>query len=338
MVFFNIPMKNSTIKGLGLISGGLDSLLAVKIIQEQGIEVIGLSFTSPFFDAKGSLASTEALGIPLKVIDISHKYLPILLNPRYGFGKNLNPCIDCHGLMARQAGKYMKEVGASFVFTGEVLGQRPMSQRRDALRCVDKLSGIDGYILRPLSAKLLPQTIMEQEGIVNRDLLLDIQGRSRRRQLQLAQKWNITVYTAPGGGCLLTKEGFSRKLKELMQRDKEIDVRDIELLKWGRHFRLPEGSKLVTGRNRKDNQNLSSMKKPDDIVIKVRGYPGPMGLIPGHYKPLAEKDIDLACYIVASYSNSPTHKVVIVNIEDKKTSYNRTAIKKEVAIFQPFLV
>ncbi len=331
-------MKKSDIKAIGLISGGLDSLLAAKVIQNQGIYVLGVCFETPFFGAKGVQKSVKSLNIPLITIDISQQYMEMLKNPRYGFGKNMNPCIDCHGLMVREAGKLMKEVDAAFVFTGEVLGQRPMSQRKDALRCVEKLSGIDGYLLRPLSAKLLPPTIPEQEGIVNREQLLDIQGRTRRRQQELAEKWGITNYQSPGGGCMLTKEGFSRKLKELMENKPDFDTRDAELLKWGRHFRLPGKTKLIIGRNKIDNEKILQLRSDTDTILKTAKYPGPVALIPVEDKHIPHEDLLMAAHVVAAYSDCPENQSCWVMVSSKNGVKRVRAEKKKVTEYRKYLI
>ena len=331
-------MTESKIKAVGLISGGLDSLLATKLIIRLGIDVLGVCFESPFFDARGARKSAAPLGIPLITMDISQQYIEMLKNPRYGFGKNMNPCIDCHGLMVREAGKLMKEIGAAFVFTGEVLGQRPMSQRKDALRCVEKLSGIDGYLLRPLSAKLLPPTIPEQEGIVDREQLLDIQGRTRRRQQELAEKWGIKIYQSPGGGCMLTKEGFSRKLKELMENEPAFGIRDAELLKWGRHFRLPQKTKLIIGRNRTDNEKILELRTDTDTILKTSGYPGPVALIPREDRHVPHEDLLLAAHIVAAYSDCPENQQCWVTVSSQKGTKRVAVEKKKVTEYRKYLV
>ena len=331
-------MNQAKVKAIGLISGGLDSLLAVKVIQDQGIEVLGVCLVSPFFDAKSAQRSAKAINIPLITMDISESYVEMLKNPRYGFGKNMNPCIDCHGLMVREAGKLMKEVGAAFVFTGEVLGQRPMSQRKDALRCVEKLSGIDGYLLRPLSAKLLPITVPEKEGLVQRDKLLDIQGRTRKRQQQLAELWGIKVFQSPGGGCMLTKEGFSRKLRELMENEPEFGVRDAELLKWGRHFRLPGGTKLIIGRNRIDNEKILSLKTGSDTILKTAKYPGPVALVPARVEDIPEKDLVLAANIVASYSDCPENHACQVMINSNNRAGHMEVNKKSASCYREYMI
>ncbi|MGB3112500.1 MAG: hypothetical protein WBB84_05960, partial [Candidatus Omnitrophota bacterium] len=230
-------------KAVALISGGLDSLLAAKLVQEQGIEVQGVAFVMSVastsvrdFSHNVHIASNEA-GIPVKIVDISKEFLNILKSPKHGYGSNMNPCIDCKIFMLRKAWEVMKEEGADFVVTGEVLGERPMSQRRDALNIIRKSSSLDGYLLRPLSAKLLDETIPEKEGVVDRERLLDIEGRSRKRQFELARKYGIKKFFPPAGGCLLADPIFAKKVKDLIDTD-SLAIKNIDLLKYGRHFRM----------------------------------------------------------------------------------------------------
>ena len=291
-------------KGIGLISGGLDSMLAAKVLEEQGIDLLLVTFLTPFFSPDAGTDAARSMGIPVRLIDMGVNHLEMLKNPRYGYGKHMNPCIDCHALMLREAGGLMGEEGADFLFTGEVLGQRPMSQRRDSLRSVENLSGYPGRVLRPLSARLLAPTIPETEGLVDRERLLDIQGRSRKRQMALAVRYGIAQYPQPGGGCLLTKEGFVKKLRELLSRYPEAGPRELELLKWGRNFLMPEGAICLIGRNESDNQRLESLAVSGDVLLHVLDYPGPTGLIPASSK--AEKAIPLAAGMLLSYSDAPS--------------------------------
>ena len=266
-------------KAIGLMSGGLDSLLAARILWDQGVELLGLSFETPFFGPGTAKRNAVHLGIPLRVLEISEEHLQIVMNPPHGYGSAMNPCIDCHALMIRKAGQIMEEEGHDFIFTGEVLNQRPMSQNRQSLQLVAKLSGYSEFLLRPLSAKLLPETRMEQEGIVDRQRMLDIQGRSRKRQLALARSRGLTEYGAPAGGCLLTERGFSVKLRELFERG-NFDLRDVRLLKLGRHFRI--GSvKIVVGKNAEENQRIREMAKAEDIILSAEHFPGPVALVCG---------------------------------------------------------
>jgi len=305
--------------GIGLLSGGLDSILAVKVLQDQGLDLLGITFETPFFEAGPGLDAGRAAGIRMLVLDLSIKHLAMLRRPVYGFGSNMNPCIDCHALMLREAGRLMEQEGGDFLFTGEVLGQRPMSQRRDSLRSVEKLSGYVGRILRPLSARLLPPTIAEEQGLVDRERLLDIHGRSRKRQIELAAHYGITDYPQPGGGCLLTKEGFSQKLKHLLQTYPEAGPREVELLKWGRHFGLPHGGLLVIGRNRSDNEKLESLAKEEDLLLRVIDHPSPIGLIP-EISGAAEEDLMLAGLILLTYSDAPPSQSVKVHWKRRRES------------------
>lgn len=243
------------IKAVALFSGGLDSILAIKIIQAQGIEVIGVNFKSPFFGLDKALVIAKDLNVNLEVIDITEELLKILKEPKHGFGKNMNPCIDCHALMFKKAGEYMTKIGAFFILSGEVLGERPMSQNRSSLSIIERESGFEGRILRPLSALLLPETIPEKEGLVERNKLLDISGRSRKRQIELAANMGIENYPSPAGGCKLTEPAFSKRLKDLFTQEK-YSLEEIELLKLGRHFRLGRDVKLVVGRNKNENEKI----------------------------------------------------------------------------------
>lgn len=291
-------------KAISLFSGGLDSQLAVCLVKQQGIDVVGVNLISPFFGGDRKLAvAADELGIELKTMDISEEYMYVLKNPRYGYGKHMNPCIDCHGFMIRKAGEYMRECGGSFIITGEVLGQRPMSQNKSALAAVDKISGFRGLILRPLSAKLLPPTIPEQNGWVDREKLLDISGRSRTRQMQLAKDWGISEYPSPAGGCLLTQETFSKRLRHLFQLKPEAGPIDAEILKHGRHFLLDSRGILVIGRNATENDVLLKMAAPADHLLKVATHPGPTSLLRYFGRP-EPGDIEWAASITARYSDA----------------------------------
>lgn len=252
------------IKALALFSGGLDSALAIKIIQEQGVEVIALNFVSHFFGGKNEKAEKMAkqLGIKLKYIDFKKRHTKIVEDPVYGRGKNMNPCIDCHSLMFKIAGELLEEYGAHFVISGEVLGQRPMSQNSQALEKVKLLSGMNNLILRPLSAKLLPPSKAEIEGWIDRDKLLDIQGRSRHRQMKLMDFYGLVEYPTPGGGCLLTDPAYSDRLRivendELLNEDNSYM---FYLLREARFFRFDKGRYLFVGRNQESNQKIAEFK------------------------------------------------------------------------------
>lgn len=290
---------------LALLSGGLDSLLAAKLIQGQGIEVIGLHFLIPFSSDKSGFLS--GAGVKVELVDIRREFLEIIKAPAHGFGSQLNPCIDCKIFMLKKTKELMSRFGAQFVITGEVLGQRPMSQHRESLGSIEKESGLSGLLLRPLCAQLLDETIPEQKGWVRRDRLLSFSGRGRRLQIKLAQELGIEKYSQPAGGCLLTDPQFSRRLKDLLTH-KEMDIENIELLKLGRYFRLTPQAKLVVGRNQKENEKILSLAMPDDyIFMPTEELAGPTALGRGIFD--AEL-INLSCGITAHYCDLNEEKTV----------------------------
>jgi tRNA U34 2-thiouridine synthase MnmA/TrmU len=278
-------------------------MLSGLVLRSQGIEVEWISFETPFFTAAKASKASRLTGIPLTVKPIYAEYMLMLRHPPAGYGKHMNPCMDCHTLMFRLAGAVMHERGFDFLFSGEVLGQRPMSQVKTSLRYVEKHSGMDGYILRPLSAKLLPETIPEQQGLVDRGRLLDIRGRGRRDQIALARRFGIADYPAPAGGCLLTDKGFSARLKDLFDHSLDFTEADVGLLRCGRHFRLTPETKLVIGRTEKDNENILQHHEPlRHVVLDVRDHPSPTGLLSG---AADESAIALAASICVGYSKAP---------------------------------
>ena len=291
------------VRALGLCSGGLDSTLAGLVLRKQQIEVEWISFETPFFSADKARRAAKQTGIPLVVENIASEYIRMLRNPNCGYGQQMNPCLDCHALMFRVAARHMVQGKFDFLFSGEVVGQRPMSQTKPSLRYVEKNSNSDGYILRPLSAKLLPETIPEKQGLVDREQLLDISGRGRKRQIQLAKSFGITDYPAPAGGCLLTDKGFSERLRDLFDHQETTTENELSMLRYGRHFRLNEQSKLIVGRTQIDNEKLLNYHNPQtDTLIKVKRYPGPISIL--HYG--RRKDvITLAASICAGYSKAP---------------------------------
>jgi len=297
------------VKGISLFSGGLDSTLAVKVILEQGIEVLGVTFKTPFFGEKKAKAAAKIIGLTLTIIDITEEHLEILKAPKYGYGKNMNPCIDCHTLMLKIAGGIMKDTGADFIFTGEVLGQRPMSQTKQSLHVVAKNSGYQDYIIRPLSAKLLPETKLETEGKVDRQRLLAIRGRSRKNQIELAQRYGITGYAAPAGGCLLTDPMFTKRLRDLFAYHRNFLTRDIELLKHGRHFRINDASRIIVGRNSFENESLERLSTGEDVLIHMAQFPGPTVLVPSQSD---DTTVHYAASLCALYSDAPKDEDVVV--------------------------
>jgi tRNA U34 2-thiouridine synthase MnmA/TrmU len=322
---------------VALLSGGLDSTLAAKVILEQGITVIGINFAGaycprPFTGKSHAQKAAEKLGIELVTLPIDAEFIAMVKNPRHGRGKNMNPCIDCHTLMIRKAwawGQAEPEVKsqepkaktqrADFVITGEVLGQRPMSQNRNALNTVAKDSGVGDRLLRPMSAKLLDVTAPEREGLVDRERLLDIEGRQRTRQMALAEKYEIEDYPTPAGGCLLTEKVYSRRLAEAFDHG-EDSLEIIELLSLGRHFRLPSGARLVVGRDEAENDELLRRKPAGAVVVDAGDLPGPVGLAISDSRlqiadcRLRDEELRQAASICARYSDRRKEKLARVVI------------------------
>lgn len=316
-------MKDN-IKAVALFSGGLDSILAVKLIREQRIEVRGVNFKTPFFGLDKTYAAIKNIDIDLEIIDITQELLEILRNPKHGFGKNMNPCIDCHALMFKKAGEYMTRIGASFILSGEVLGERPMSQNRNSLNIIERESGFEGRILRPLSALLLAETIPEKEGLVERNKLLDISGRSRKRQIELAAKMGIEDYPSPAGGCKLTEPAFSKRLRDLFTQG-VFSLEEIELLKLGRHFRLSRDIKLVVGRNKEENKQLLNFFQNEDFLFEAKNLKGPVSLLKKGSKVNNEL-IDKSCRITARYCdrNEEENEEVDISYYSKSKELVRT--------------
>jgi tRNA-specific 2-thiouridylase len=301
-----------TIRALGLFSGGLDSMLAAATLRAQGIDVTLVTFVTPFFGAARAWESAAHLGLPLREVDLTDKFLPLIYDPPHGFGRGHNPCIDCHTLMLREAGALMAAAGFDFLFTGEVLGQRPMSQNRGSLNLIARESGFAHLLLRPLSAKSLKVTAPEARGWVDRGRLLNFSGRGRKRQLALAVEFGITRYPAPAGGCLLTDPGYAARLKELLRHVKEATRCDLELLKYGRHFRLPGGAKAVVGRTQRENDAIQALSCPGTFRLQVEHYPGPLVLVDG---AVSGEDLELAAGLAAAYSDAPPGAPVTVTVE-----------------------
>lgn len=284
-------------RGLSLISGGLDSQLAVRVLQHAGAYVEAVSFETPFFKADAARRAAAALGVKLHVVDFTDDEVALIENPPHGFGGAMNPCIDCHATMIRRAGEMMRALGFDFVATGEVRGQRPMSQNAQSLLTVEKTSGMKGRLVRPLSAKLLEPTIPETEGLLDRERLLDISGRSRERQIALAAELGITDYPSPAGGCKLTEEAFGRKLKDLMAHEGLKSRALLDLLTVGRRFRLPGGSSVILGRDAGENALLSNGSFAA-VLRPTNGIVGPTAAIP---VVASESDLALAQELVNAY-------------------------------------
>ncbi len=302
-------------RALGIFSGGLDSMLASLVLSRAGVAVEAITFETPFFGAARAQASAKHIGLPLRVAQVGPVHLEIVKQPDHGYGSNMNPCIDCHAFMFKHAGQVMATEGFDFLYSGEVLGQRPMSQNKQALATVAKISGFKDFILRPLSARKLPITPMEESGLVQRELLLDFSGRSRKPQMALAAELGVTDYPAPAGGCLLTEPGFSRRLKDLLEHDPSAGVAEVELLKHGRHLRLSPVAKLVVGRKEAENRALEELagRLPPGKVLKLhaKGVPGPLGLYLG---PAEGEDLMRAAAIVAGYGKAQPGDTVTVRV------------------------
>jgi tRNA-specific 2-thiouridylase len=315
-------------KALGLLSGGLDSILATEIILRQGIEVIAFNVKTPFCIPKkgGESEASEAakqLKIPLKVVDVGKDYLRIVRKPKYGYGKNMNPCIDCKIFMLKKAKKYAKEVNAEFIFTGEVLGERPKSQHYPSLQLIENEAGLKGKLVRPLSAKLLPETVAEKKGLVERKWLMNIQGRSRKPQLQLAREFGIKSYPSPAGGCLLTCEEYSKKLMDLFSNKRHVSLADMALLRLGRHFRLGK-NKIIVGRNEAENKALLAQKRSCEYYFELPDVVGPITILQG---PKTKRSIETAAKLTAYYSDAETKEV--------KVSFGRETLKKTLVVSIP---
>jgi tRNA U34 2-thiouridine synthase MnmA/TrmU len=306
-------------KALALLSGGLDSTLAVKMMLDMGIEVEALNFTSPFCTCTGKNAGckseavrvAEEFRIPIKVIHKGLDYLEIVRNPTHGYGKGINPCVDCRIYLLKKAKEYMSESGSHFVITGEVLGQRPMSQRRDTLRVIERESGLEGLLLRPLSAHHFEPTIPEREGWVDREKLLSIKGRSRKEQIQLADDLEVKNYPCPAGGCLLTETSFAPKVRDVFDHCDELNQRDFRLLKLGRHFRIGERTKLIVGRDENENRLLEAALQPGETSLRWMDGNTPLGVMMGRQD---EELLDLAGRLLLRYTRAETGESCRVQI------------------------
>lgn len=299
-------------KAILLLSGGLDSTLAGKLLLDMGIEVEAVNFISPFcqctpksMGCSAAKRSAEQLGIDVRVFASGDDYLEVIKHPKFGRGSGMNPCLDCRIYTFSRAGEYMRESGADFLATGEVLGQRPMSQRRQAMETIDRESGFAGFILRPLSAQLMPPTIPEQEGLVNRDELKALQGRRRQPQMEMADELGIKDYLCAAGGCLLTDQDFSIRLRDLFEYEPDCKMSDARLLRYGRHFRLFSGAKVVVGRNESENDAIERSTQTGDVFLTPypHSVPGPSVLCRG---AAGDDDVMVAAGLLATYLKGGT--------------------------------
>ena len=308
-------------RAIVLLSGGLDSTLAVLLLRKQGIDVTAVTFLMHFgCDMSDSASCTtdasslaSRYGFTLKLCHLADKFTEIVKNPKFGHGKNMNPCIDCRILMLKEASELMRMSGADFIATGEVLGQRPMSQRRDTFPRIDREADLEGLVLRPLSAKHMKPTKPEIEGLVDRDQLLDFAGRGRRPQMALAEEFGLTEYPAPAGGCLLTDPNFSYRLKELLQHNPDPSLKELQLLKVGRHFRRLGTEKFIVGRDETENNRIQALAEPGDLILDVVDIPSPLTLMPAS---ASEDEVAFAATVCARYSDSKGSDEVEVSIMD----------------------
>lgn len=318
-------------KAVALLSGGLDSSLAVRMMLQQGIDVEAVAIKTPFCDfdcGKGCghrvKEVADELGIKLKTVYFGEEYLRMLKNPKHGYGSGMNPCIDCRGMMYNAAKEHMKRTSADFVITGEVLFQRPMSQNNRALHIIEKETGMECKVLRPLSAKHLPPTEAESRGLIKRENMGDIKGRSRKGQLALANHFGISEPPNAAGGCLLTDPGFSKRVKDIMDHCDDIPtLNDIELLKVGRHFRISHDAKFVVGRNKDENEVMKALVTHGDIIIEVKDYVGPTCIL--RCKNYDDSLLAKCAAIAARYSDAPRDNL-------SKVSISVDANKSEVAV------
>ncbi|EDZ63626.1 hypothetical protein SMGD1_1283 [Sulfurimonas gotlandica GD1] len=321
-------------KAIALFSGGLDSTLAMKLIIDQGIDVLAVNISTGFGSTKDRLEHMQNMcdqvGAELKIIDIQSEFLQdVLFDPKHGYGKNFNPCIDCHAKMFAVAKRIMEAEGASFLVSGEVMGQRPMSQNKEALQTVLNESNCEGLLLRPMSAKMLDPTIAEQNGWVDREKLEGITGRSRDRQLELAKEIGLADFESPGGGCLLTDENFAKKMLDFIKYDK-FEVRDIPVMKFGRHLRLSDGAKLVVGRNKEENGYLQDIDNDKFYHVKTIGVPGPHALLS---KDASDEDKELAKKVILTYCKAKPQNSYTLSLDGSESQSSPYASRDEIQAF-----
>ena len=323
-------MTDEKKKVVALLSGGLDSQLAVRMMQEQGFEVSAVAIKTPFCDfdcGRGCgfeiRERADELNVNLKTVYLGDEYIEMLKHPKYGIGAGFNPCIDCRSMMFKAAKKHMNEIGAEFIISGEVLGQRPMSQHAPALRTIEKETDLIGKIVRPLSAALLPETDPEKEGLIKRENLGMIKGRTRRSQLDMAKKYGIENPPNAGGGCLLTDPTFGLRAKDLFEHVDTPTINDIDLLKIGRHFRLDNETKLVIGRNKDENEMINAIALSNDVLLEARDYMGPVSILRGKN---ADNHIEFASSVTLRYSDAPKEQDGHVNI--RKNSQTKEIVSQ----------
>ena len=314
-------------KAVALYSGGLDSTLAILVMQKQGVEVTAITFMNHFgcdisdksSCSKDPFAASIKFGFKVKLSHLSDKFLEIVKNPKYGHGKNMNPCLDCRVLMLKEAKVFMEMIKADFLITGEVVGQRPMSQRKDCFPMIDKAADVKGLVVRPLCGKILPPTIAEEQGLIKRELMYDFNGRNRKPQMALAEELGLTEYPSPAGGCLLTDPNYSYKLKDLLEHNKDPEYKDINFLRVGRQFRYSDDCKIFVGRHMEENEAMKALADPDDIMMRVDGCGSPTVVLLGN---VTDDAIELAASICARYSDDKKKPEVMVAVSKGAEKYD----------------
>lgn len=322
-------------KAIALLSGGLDSTLAVKLMLEQGIEIVALNFKSPFCNCDGksrdgcrshAIKVAEDFEVEIKVVNKGLEYLEVVRHPKFGYGSGMNPCVDCRIFSFRMAKDLMPKVGASFIITGEVLGQRPMSQRKDPMLLIEKEAGLEGLIVRPLSAKLLPVTMPEKMGIIDRERMMGISGRSRKEQIKIAREFEVEDYPCSSGGCLLTDQNFARRLRDYFHHTEADIWSEMKLLQIGRHFRISSDLKVVVGRDEDDNIKLEAFKGAGDTFFQPDGFSGPAALAKGE---LSDNDKELIGSMILRYGKVKDDEISSVSYHNG-TSSGRMIVKRPI--------
>ncbi len=330
-------------KAIALFSGGLDSTLAILTVLRQGIDVTAVTFLTHFgcdisdrsSCSKNPFSAAERYGFQVKLCHLSDKFIEIVKKPKFGHGRNMNPCIDCRILMLKEAKELMTLTGADFMITGEVVGQRPMSQMRKTLSLIDRQAGVSGIVLRPLSARLLDPSIPETRGIVDREKLHEFHGRSRKQQIALAKEFGLTDYPMPAGGCLLTEPNYAYRLRELLAHNPEPSLNDIHLLRAGRHFRISPSCKAIVGRDEKDNERIAALAGDNDYLIKVENFGSPLTLLTG---TCPDNLIPLAASICARYSDAKHLPEVPASVFNKRVSFTLMAAPADDSLIEAFKI
>ncbi|MDX9976884.1 MAG: tRNA (5-methylaminomethyl-2-thiouridylate)-methyltransferase [Candidatus Cloacimonadales bacterium] len=322
-------------RALSLFSGGLDSIIVVKFMESLGYEIIPVYFSTPFFHDQKAIEMAKVNDMKIEIIDITDEHLEMLVKPKYGYGKYLNPCIDCHGLMFKILHGYLDKYDADFMISGEVLQQRPMSQNKNALAAVRKVSTVGDLIVRPLSQRLLPDTLPIREGWVKKEEMLDISGRSRSKQMQMAEELGVKEYPNAGGGCLLTDNGYTKRLQDLLDHEMLNKV-FIKFLAYGRHFRIDKDTKLLITRTKAESDTISPLLK-DEIIIKCKNVPGPFGVIQSS-KEITEEIIKLSASILIKYNSKANDTDIVTWGKAFELNNDITVSKIEDNKLKPFKI